>query len=130
MVEIISLLLSVATSLFSVAVTVNEQTKNKNHAAGTILEQISIVLNEVADKLRNDEVPHGACETIKQLAVGLEQALEDIVENPQHYKNMLIEAHNVEVLYMSTQQDKSLIDEIERAAGKFKSAALLFYLET
>lgn len=98
--------------------------------AGKVLEDISIVLYTVTDQLKNNEMPHGACETMKDLALQLGLALEDIVENPQQYTDILIRAHNVEMLYMTTQQNKSLIDEIERAAGKFKSAALLFYLES
>ena len=129
--EIISLLLSVSVAVFDFASHVGVKSEEKKKQVADFLQAISDTLMIVADKLAIDEVPHGACMNMRDYALALPQILDGLMEadKAQELSDMLLHAHNVEMLIIETREDKSSLERIRFASWRFNAAALILRMK-
>lgn len=131
MFDIISLILSVSVAIFDFASHVGMKSEEKKKQVADFLQAISDTLMTVADKLSVDEVPHGACLNIRDYALELPRILDGLMEadKAQELSDMLLQAHNVEMLIIETREDKSSIERIRFASWRFNAAALIIRMK-
>jgi len=127
MLETVSLIVSVASGLLAVVQSTKDIGGIKRNKVSFFLEEIALTLDEVVTKFKQNEVPHGACEKMKQYALNLPSVLDGMMEVDKliDYSNRLYYAHELELLYKDVMQDKQKLVELETAAGFFHSAATM-----
>lgn len=130
MLETISLIVSVASGVLTAIQSTKNLSELRKNKACLFLTQISLTLEEVVLKFKNNEIPHGACERMKNYALRLPDVLEGLIPTDQlvEYTNKLYYAHEIEMLYKEVTDDKSKIVELEKAAGMFQAAATIIKL--
>lgn len=132
MLEHISLIVEVASGIVSSLSIINSMSigKHERNNRAQLLLAISETLTEVVETFKRDAIPHGECETMREYVKFLPSALKGIVEDTliQDYSDKLYRAHNVEMLYLTIQEDKNHLIELETAAGYFKAASNLMKL--
>jgi len=131
MFDIISLILSVSVAIFDFASHVGMKSEEKKKQVADFLQAISDTLMTVADKLSVDEVPHGAYLNIRDYALELPRILDGLMEadKAQELSDMLLQAHNVEMLIIETREDKSSTERIRFASWRFNAAALIIRMK-
>lgn len=130
MLETISLIVSVASGLLSGVQSIKDMRGVKRATASIFLGKIAFTIDEVVEKFKKGEVPHGACEQMKMFALNLPSALEGIIpiEDLIDYTNKLYYAYEIEMLYKEVMDDQSKLVELEKASGMFHAAAELVKL--
>jgi hypothetical protein len=91
-----------------------------------LLEEISKILEDTADKLSKDEYPHFNCALMKKMSHNLYHYIKDVV--PEEQSKSLIEslkdASQVEKQF-AIRSEKNTIPSIYQAAGEFKALGFL-----
>lgn len=130
MLETISLIVGVASGILTAIQSVKNLNELKRNKACLFLTEVALTLDEVVIKFKNNEVPHGACERMKNFALNMPKVLEGLLPQDQlvDYTNKLYYAHEIEMLYKDVMDDKSKLVELEKAAGMFHSAATIVKL--
>ena len=131
MLETISLIVGVASSLVTLAGHVTDKDRHKRNNAAQLLLFIGETLEEAVEKLKVNEVPHGACEIIQQCARDMPTALGGLFPTAelQELSAKLEHAHQVERLVITTQQHPESLIELEKAVGQFKLATQLLQIK-
>ena len=90
-----------------------------------ILEDISLILVDTAQKFERNEYPHGNCVVMENLSSKLCQKLDGMVEQEDLKKleKSLIEASLLEKLY--TERNEETIKALHIASGEFKSLSII-----
>ena len=126
MIDIISVLVSVSVALFDFAR--NNKIDNEAHrnSIADFFKKISETLDVVADELSANLVPHGACANIREYALKLPEIVDGVMpaEQAKELSDMLLQAHNVEMLIIET-QDKLLVERIRFASWRLDAASTL-----
>jgi hypothetical protein len=132
MIEIISVIVSLSTAIYSFVNNNKLSNEDKRNKIANFLTSISETLELVADKLAIDEIPHGACDAIKQYASAFPEIVSGYIDDDKacEYANMLLVANNVEMLIIETRTDKKSIEILRLAAWRFNVAAELLKLQT
>lgn len=130
MLETISLIVSVASGLLASVQSIKDMRGVKRATASIFLSKIAFTIDEVVEKFKKGEVPHGACEQMKMFALNLPSTLDGIlpIEQLIDYSNKLYYAHEIEMLYKDVMSDESKLEELEKVAGMFHAAAELVKL--
>lgn len=128
---IIATILEVATGLFSMIAAV--KTVKENFSNTEQVEKIAETFRRIADtldrvvtELKNNEVPHGACQELAHYASVLPTITAGALESNQvnYYSSRLIDAHNVEQLLMTLTDNKNeQLAELQKAAGVFRASS-------
>lgn len=95
----------------------------------TLLNEISKVLEDTAQKLKSDEYPHYNCALLEKLSDNLHFYLIDYVR-PQVLDDLhtaLREASQIEKTF-AIRKEPETIPMVESAAAKFKAMSMLFNL--
>jgi hypothetical protein len=127
MIEIIGIITSTAASVFSVIQSVKRMGKNRKNEISKFLVAIANTIDDAAYNLSNDIVPHGTCEMMKEFSTQLPTIL-DGLSDKEHLSKLsdeLNHAYNIESLILLNQSDKTYINELHKAAGKFRAAAVM-----
>lgn len=126
MIESISLIVAVASSLASILTLTKQVTDDKTENVIYFLNDIASTLEEAIEKFKNNEVPHGACEKMRQYSQIFPDVLQGIVndERLQEYSRMLYAAHDIELLMISA-RDENALTELEKAVGYFRASATI-----
>lgn len=92
----------------------------------SVLQEISEILIDTANKLSKDEYPHYNCVLIERLSEQLHFHLIDFVKPLEldNLYNTLKEASQIEKLF-AIRKEPHVIPEIEKAAAEFRAFALL-----
>lgn len=105
-----------------------KQQINREHKdrIANLLEEISQVLVDTSEKLKNNVYPHGNCHLLEGLTIKLTGYLQNSISNDDLTKlvDILRESAQVERLF-SVKDDPETIPTIERAAGEFKLMSML-----
>ena len=98
----------------------------KKEKISDILNEISLILKDTADKLNNDEYPHGNCVVMEKLSNELHKNLIEYFpeEDINELHNVLVESSRVEKEY-HTRKEPDTIPSILRASGEFKAMSIL-----
>lgn len=101
------------------------ESENKQKIS-VVLEDISKLLQDTADKLKNDEYPHANCIALKKLSDNLRTELLEVVEHDKvdGLHMQLVKASQIEREYAFRKQPNT-ITVIENASGEFKAMAIL-----
>lgn len=129
MIEIVSIITSTAVSIFSIIQSVKRMGKKRKDELSTFLVSIANTLDEAADSLSKDVIPYGTCQMMQDFALHLPSVLKGFSDD-EHLTNLsheLYRAYNIESLYMlnKTDVEKSYVNELYKAAGKFRAAAVM-----
>jgi hypothetical protein len=94
-----------------------------------ILDEISRIMDDTAQKLKNDEYPHGNCVILQNLSENLSKNLSEYVkkEDLDKLDKSMNESLIVEK-YFAERKHTDGIFQIEKASGEFKSLSLLMKL--
>ena len=100
--------------------------KEKKEKISKILEEISVILQDTANKLKLDEYPHGNCSVMEKLSLDLEKKLYGEIpdEDIRHLIETLIISSKLEKEF-ALRKVPETIPMIERASGEFKSMSML-----
>lgn len=130
MIEIISLIVSVGSTFVTLVSHLEEKNKHKRNNAAQTLSFIGETLDEVVKKFKINEIPHGACQIIGDLSKTLPDVFAGLIEDNKIHElsDKLYEAHNVEKLYMTIQNDETALPQLEKAAKYFHLSAQLIQL--
>jgi len=92
----------------------------------SILNEISNILQDTAEKLKKDEYPHSNCATMRSLSNNLHFILIDIVNMDilDNLHSLLVEASEIE-RHFATRKETNTISKIEEASGEFKAMSLI-----
>lgn len=92
----------------------------------SILEEISNVLKDTSEKLKNDEYPHFNCVILERLSDNLHFNLIEHVKPDQldNLHSLLKEASQIEKLY-NVRKEPNTIIELEKTSAEFKSLSIL-----
>lgn len=103
--------------------TINIQYKQK---ISEILNEISVVLFDTAQKLRNDQYPHMNCAILERLASNFQFYSSDIIsfDDLNILRTALLEASQIEKQF-ALRNEPDTIPEIEKAAGEFRAMAII-----
>jgi len=102
--------------------------KERKKEVSDALMEISQLLYNVVTSLKNDVYPTGSCEAMHDLAQRLHEKIYTLLDDRTCTEliDMLKESSNMEMLYSI--RDESVIQHVEKTAGRFYSAALLIKL--
>lgn len=127
MIEIISLLVSVGSAFLTLVTHLEEKNKHKRNNAAQTLSFIGETLDEVVEKFKMNEIPHGACQIIGELSKTLPEVFDGLIDKDKIHElsQKLYEAHNVEQLYLAIQNDNTSLIQLEKAAKHFHLSANL-----
>lgn len=94
-----------------------------------ILNEISDVLNDTAEKLNRDEYPHMNCATLNTLSTNFEFYVSDLIpkEQLENLSNCLKEASHVEKLFALRKEAETILD-LKKAAGEFRAFAIIILM--
>lgn len=102
------------------------ETKKDRLRVAEILNDISNVLNDTAEKLKNDIYPHANCSIMEHLVNEIKPKLKDYLSEDKINK---LEESIVEVIFIEKQFQKrkepDTISNIEESAGQFKAMSIL-----
>lgn len=103
-----------------------ETSKNTKLRVGILLEEISNILKDTADRLSKDEYPHFNCFLMEKMCDKLHFYITGIVPEEQldELYDALKEATQVEKQF-ALRQDPNTIPAIYKAAAEFKSLSLM-----
>ena len=126
--DIIRLILEVARSLFDIKGKFDDLSKERKKSVAEYYEKISTTLYNVANKLRNEEVPHGDCEKMLTYSELLPATIGDVIgmQPAEDLSQKLRMAHEVEGLLaeLGNKEDREdRLADLERAAGYFEALA-------
>lgn len=100
-------------------------TKEQKEAIAQALEEISVLLGNVAISLEKDEYPTGSCEAMHALSTQLLSKLYNVIDFrlAKELSSLLEEVSNVERMYAL--KNPGVIEQIKVASGKFYAASVL-----
>ena len=103
-------------------------TEEKKLKISKILEDISLILVDTADKFDRGEYPHGNCVVMQNLSSSLCKKLEGMVEQQDLKKleKSLMDASFLEKLY--AKRNEETIKALQIASGEFKSLSIIIKL--
>lgn len=128
MIESIAIITGIASAILNAVISLkNIQTEKKKKVYDFFIE-IADTLDEAITKFKNNEVPHGACEQMRQYALRMPEVLDGVLDrfDVQNYSHGLYHAHDIERLLISVREDANAMTQLEIAAGNFRAAASLF----
>jgi len=136
-VAIIAVLLDAATALFSMITAAKTAQSALNdperkQQVADIFAQIADTLTEAVEKLRQNEIPHGACQSLAHYGQVLPSILSGVINDgaAHFYGTQLVQAHNVESLIIAVRDGGAdQLVELEKAAGIFRAASYTVVLE-
>lgn len=104
----------------------DEIRKETKQRVSSLLEQISDVLQDTADKLKRDEYPHSNCVVLETLSKNLHFTLMDLVNMDvlDNLHQLLSDASQIEKQY-AFRKDPKTIPTIEKASGEFKAMSMI-----
>jgi hypothetical protein len=131
MLETISLIFGVASSLVTLVSHVKDTNKDKRNNAAQFLLYLGYTLEGAIQKFKAGEVPHGACEIMQRCAKEMPSVLQDLIPDDELYRlsDTLFHAHEIEQLYITVQQNPSSLIELEKAAAQFHIASKIIELK-
>lgn len=131
MMEVISLIVTVSSAIFSFIQNHNTVEEQKRKEIGEFLHSISHTLTVVAENLSADIVPHGACANMREYALNFPKIVDGYMpmEKAQELSDMLVHAQNVEMLIIETRENKQLIERIRFAAWRLEAAAIMIRMK-
>lgn len=104
----------------------NRETKENRLRVAQILDDISHLLHDTAEKLSNDVYPHANCAIMEELSYQLKSNLITYIDEERSNK---LEEVLKEVILIEKQfakrKDPETIPSIEGASGQFKAMSLL-----
>lgn len=102
---------------------INRENKDR---LSNLFNEISIILEDTAKKLKNNDYPHGNCRLLEGLSIKLIDYLQNSITDEELIKlsNILKEISQVEMLY-AIKDDPKTIPMIESASGEFKLMSIL-----
>ena len=124
----ISLIASIAASLFSMALHVKGLGNEKKKDLSTFFTEIADTLDEAITKFKADEVPHGSCARMRHYAFELPKILDGVVDKEVafRYSYDLERAHQIETLLIELRDDPTAMTKLEIAAGNFRAIGTVF----
>lgn len=127
MIELISIIAATGSSIMGIIQSVKRIDKERKEIISTFLVKIADTIDEAAEDLSNDIMPNGTCQMMQEFAVSLPTILKGISTRQTllDLSDEMYRAYNIESLYQLNQTDKSYIDELRKAAGKFRAAAIM-----
>lgn len=130
MLETIALIVSVAIGILSGISSIKGLTTERKSQMVDLFSTIADTIDEAVTKFKANEVPHGACERMRQYALQLPSVLSGHLDDTKlaMYSQQLYEAHQIEQLYMEVQKDSEQLVNLEKAASAFRVAANLIKL--
>jgi hypothetical protein len=102
------------------------QKEKKERISETLLE-ISLILDDTAEKLLKDEYPHNNCVVMERLSTNLLDIVKEYLPENISYDSahkVLIEASQLERHY-ANRKDDITIPTIQKAAGEFKTLSII-----
>jgi hypothetical protein len=125
---IVETILDVAGKLFGLRDQLSKARRDRKDRIATYFDQLGKTLAEVAESLRQGQVPHGKCEAMRVYATELPETVKDVidVQKAQEYARQLADAYEVERLFgeLSGAPDREAkLVQLERAAGLFEALA-------
>lgn len=128
MIESISMIFGVAASLLSTALSLKNVQREKRIRASEFFTDVADTLDNAVEKLKVNEVPHGACEQMRQYALNIKEILDGIVDpfDATRYSHELYHAHEIERLLIDVQNNPDGLKKLEIAAGNFRAVATIF----
>lgn len=131
MIESISLILSVASSLVTILTFTKHVNDDKTQNAINFLNDIASTIEDAIVKFKNNEIPHGSCEKMRLYAKDFPVVLDGMVgENYlQEYSDRLYHAHDIENWLISVRENKNALIELEKAVGYFRASANLIKIK-
>jgi len=109
-----------------ILVTKDIEKEKKQKISETLLE-ISLILDDTADKLLKDEYPHNNCVVMERLSTSLLDIVKDYLPENISYESahkVLLEASHLEKHY-ANRKDEITIPTIQKAAGEFKALSIM-----
>lgn len=99
--------------------------KEKILEISDILNEISKILEDTADKIKKDEYPHGNCALLEKLSSSLILKLEKHLGKAdlEDLDYSLSEASFVEKFY-ANRKDSEIVNNLYEASGKFRSISM------
>lgn len=122
----ISVILDICKTFVDFIMKNKEIQKQKKEKISLILEEISKILQDTADKLKKDEYPHGNCVVMEKLSLNLNKELAGLIpdEDLKQLIDSLIDASRVEREF-ALRKEPNTIPEIEMVSGEFKAMSML-----
>lgn len=105
----------------------NKEIQNeRKEKISKVFEEISLILQDTSDKLKQDEYPHGNCVVMEKLSFNLKHQLSGIISDSDLYQlsSALSEASQLEKEF-ALRKESETIPTIERASGEFKAMSIL-----
>jgi len=125
MLETIALIVGVASSILSSIGYVKGVAKEQKEEISNLFTSIADTLDGAVQQFKNNEVPHGACDALRQYASQLPTILSGTLsdEKVQQYSNDLFQAYNIESLLTAVQNNPNALIDLEKAASSFRVSA-------
>lgn len=123
---IIPLIITSATAFYDLLTKRRDIASARQKAIGELFTIIADTLQKAVDEFKIGKIPHGACAELGHYASNLSSTLYGVLpdEKVQYYGNMLIQAHNVEMLALTLTENREMqLADLERAAGIFRGIA-------
>ena len=122
----ISTVIDICKNIIDFAAKSKEIHEEKKEKISIILNEISSILEDTANKLKNDEYPHGNCVIMEKLSNELHSNLVDYFpeEDINDLHKVLIESSRVEREF-ADRKEPDTIPSILRASGEFKAMSIL-----
>lgn len=101
--------------------------KEKKEKISEVLLEISLLLDDTADKLSKDEYPHNNCSVMERLSTDLLNSVKEYLPENISYDSahkLLLEASQLEK-HFTNRQDGITIPTIQKAAGEFKALSII-----
>ena len=120
-----SLVIDLVKNVVDVAIknkTINMEHKEK---MSEVLKEISNVLIDTAQKLKNDEYPHMNCAILERLSSNFQFYVSDLISINElnTLRTALLEASQIEKQF-ALRNEKETIPTIEKAAGEFRALSI------
>lgn len=130
MIETIALIVSVSTGVLSSIVALRGLQHERKQRIEDFFNLMADTIDSAVVKFKANEIPHGACDAMRNYALQLPSVLEGAIsdEKLQMYSEQLYRAHEIEQLNIAVQENPDGLVELEKAASGFRVAANLIKL--
>jgi hypothetical protein len=125
----ISTIIDICKGFIDLVLKNKEIEKERKEKISETFQEISLILQDTADNLKEDVYPHGNCVVMEKLSMKLHSLLLGVIpdEDLNHLTQSLIDSSQIEREY-GLRKEPETIPGIERASGEFKAMSILLKL--